>query len=176
MNATFANGEYALYKNKNPTDGMVEVVSVVVVRCSYFSPATESEPEFSVYSVRLDGDIVPAVPVYELHAGLIHGVDLKLLVKHTPSEHYELNAGLWALKVKALETAAAAADAANAHKWALERVKKYGMIVPGRRIAWQWDPTKELSGIVTKINLLSGYALVEGDFEVSLRDITHLYP
>jgi hypothetical protein len=166
---TFKNGDLALYRHGAAN----EVASVVIVRCSYFCPAFDDNPEQSKYTVRLDGDIQPLDPKFSDAFPLIHGVDLKDLEPRTASANYGLNASLWDLKVAAIVAKYRAIEAEEKYMSAVENVVKYGTIVPGSRVDWYADPScqKTLSSIVSKVDLLRGFCIVEDGLDVSLKNL-----
>jgi hypothetical protein len=164
---TFKSGDLALYRHG------LSVASVVIVRCSFFCPAFDDHPEQSKYTVRLDGDIQPLNPTFTDTFPRIHGVDLKELESRTASGNYELNTGLWDLKVVALAAKYKADEAEKKYAAAVVNVAAYGKIVPGTRVVWySTHGVKALSAVVERIDLIRGYCIVDGDYEVRLHDIS----
>jgi hypothetical protein len=171
--STFNSGDHALY-SVQAADGTKQSVSVVVQRCSYFCPEFVKEdggvqPEQSFYTVRLDGDIVPSNPNFTEHCGLIHKVGLEELRPYTVSADYVLNKGLWDLKAAAMEATHIAAEATKKYEALVDRLKAWGSIKPGSRIIW-YEPgaTRASSALVSKIDFVAGYCLVDGDHRVEL--------
>jgi hypothetical protein len=98
-------------------------------------------------------------------------VGLDELRRYTVSPHYELNKGLWDLRVAALESTHIATEATKKYEAAMGRLKAWGSIKPGSRIIW-YEPgaTRASSALVSKIDFVAGYCLVDGDHRVKLDD------
>lgn len=80
-----------------------------------------------------------------------------------------MNKGLWDLKVAMLEATQKATETTKKHNAAMGRLTSYGSIKPGSRIVWyEGDSYKALSATVTKIDIVAGYCLVDGDYYVKL--------
>jgi len=161
--STFNENDHALYKLNR------ETVSVRIIRCSYYCPPFDNNPEQSFYTVQLDGDIAPVEPKFQIHGTLIHRVPLAELEQYEPSVDYATNTGLWTLKMAAAETE-------QKYAAAVSNVQTYGQIRPGTTVVWQNDYCpRALKTTVQQIDLLKGHCVVEDGSTVKLSDVISWY-